>query len=71
VQSKGPEKENLQEEWFFVNGICTGQQWMVENVNLLANIFGRPITGIHNKTFGIFRRSPRMSDPARLQLHDL
>jgi hypothetical protein len=54
VQSKEPEKENLQEEWFFVNGVCTGHQWMIENVNLLANIFGRRITGIHNKTFGIF-----------------
>jgi hypothetical protein len=54
VQSKEPEEEKLQEEWFFVNGICVGQQWMIENVNLLANIFGRRITGIHNKTFGIF-----------------
>ncbi|KAM3582374.1 hypothetical protein VKS41_005019 [Umbelopsis sp. WA50703] len=57
VQSKEPKEtkeKKRQEEWFFVNGICVGQKWINENIDLLANIFGRRITGIHNKTFGIF-----------------
>ncbi|KAF9885229.1 hypothetical protein FE257_000589 [Aspergillus nanangensis] len=41
------------ELWFFINGICTGENWLQSNLTLLANVFRREIVGIHNPTKGL------------------
>ncbi|KAG2022368.1 hypothetical protein CC2G_000124 [Coprinopsis cinerea AmutBmut pab1-1] len=54
IQSDYPDVEDKDgEKWIFVNGILTGTSWLKENVNVLAHTFGRPVTGIHNRTFGL------------------
>lgn len=40
------------ESWLFVNGVCTDRGWLELNCEMLAERFGRRITGIHNRTFG-------------------
>lgn len=46
-------EEHAHESWIFVNGVAAGEAWMLANINRLALTFGRPVTGIHNKTAGI------------------
>ncbi|TFK21637.1 hypothetical protein FA15DRAFT_696226 [Coprinopsis marcescibilis] len=46
------EKEG--EAWVFINGVMVGSTFLRDNVNLLSKTFQRPITGIHNRTFGFF-----------------
>ncbi|KAI5789019.1 hypothetical protein EDC01DRAFT_747575 [Geopyxis carbonaria] len=41
------------EHWLFVNGICSGRSWTAAAVDELSLQFARPVTGIHNRTFGI------------------
>ncbi|KAG0633965.1 hypothetical protein HOY80DRAFT_988791 [Tuber brumale] len=47
----GPEIWN-HEKWVFVNGVAAGNHWLQANVDMISEIFGRPVTGIHNRTYG-------------------
>ncbi|CUS10898.1 unnamed protein product, partial [Tuber aestivum] len=40
------------ENWVFVNGVAAGNHWLQANVDMISEIFGRPVTGIHNRTYG-------------------
>lgn len=39
------------ERWVFVNGIMTGNNGLQENIDTIAQNFGRPVVGIHNQTY--------------------
>lgn len=39
--------------WIFVNGVSVGRHWLQSNLDLLALTFRRPVTGVHNRTYGI------------------
>lgn len=41
------------ERWLFINGCMTGHRGLQLNINRLSMTFGRPVTGIHNQTYGI------------------
>ncbi|MCJ1386266.1 hypothetical protein MMC17_009392 [Xylographa soralifera] len=41
------------ERWLFINGCITGHRGLQLNINRLAETFGRPVTGIHNQTYGL------------------
>ena len=41
------------ERWLFLNGILTEGIDLQKNVDAIARVFGRPVLGIHNKTYGI------------------
>lgn len=41
------------ERWIFVNGICAGTRWLQENLDMISTIFRRPVTGVHNRTYGL------------------
>ncbi|MCJ1399605.1 hypothetical protein MMC11_002807 [Xylographa trunciseda] len=45
--------EHKHERWLFINGCITGHRGLQLNVNQLAKTFGRPVTGIHNQTYGL------------------
>ncbi|KAF2146735.1 uncharacterized protein K452DRAFT_282924 [Aplosporella prunicola CBS 121167] len=47
------DKEHPDEYWIFINGVSVGRYWLQANVDRLAKIFGRPVTGIHNPTNGM------------------
>ncbi|KAK0654439.1 hypothetical protein DIS24_g5239 [Lasiodiplodia hormozganensis] len=47
------EHEHPDEYWIFINGVAVGRYWLQANLDRLARIFGRPVTGIHNKTNGL------------------
>ncbi|KKA27008.1 hypothetical protein TD95_000519 [Thielaviopsis punctulata] len=46
-----PEHKN--EQWIFINGVATGENWLQNSLDRLAVTFGRPVMGIHNRTFGL------------------
>ncbi|KAF2442034.1 hypothetical protein P171DRAFT_522936 [Karstenula rhodostoma CBS 690.94] len=39
--------------WIYLNGVSVGRHWLQSNLDLLALTFRRPITGVHNRTYGI------------------
>lgn len=39
------------EQWIFLNGVAVGKHWLQSNVDRLALTFGRPVLGVHNKTY--------------------
>jgi hypothetical protein len=41
------------ERWFFLNGCCVSGHNVQQNVDVLAETFGRPIFAIHNRTYGV------------------
>ncbi|KZF22895.1 hypothetical protein L228DRAFT_139030 [Xylona heveae TC161] len=41
------------ERWVFVNGIMTSHYGLQRNCERLAETFGRPIVGVHNRSYGI------------------
>ncbi|KAI5798575.1 hypothetical protein FPQ18DRAFT_254108 [Pyronema domesticum] len=45
--------EHPEEKWIFVNGICAGTRYLQENLDMISNIFKRPVTGVHNRSYGI------------------
>ncbi|PGH13713.1 hypothetical protein AJ80_06218 [Polytolypa hystricis UAMH7299] len=53
----GKEPDNFRkrddERWVFINGILDGNRGLQRNCNRLALLFGRPIVGIHNPTYGL------------------
>ncbi|KAJ5382139.1 hypothetical protein N7517_000050 [Penicillium concentricum] len=49
VERPGHERER----WLYINGIGAGHHWVQMNVDQLSYIFGRKVTGVHNRTAGI------------------
>ncbi|KAH7010575.1 uncharacterized protein B0I36DRAFT_341639 [Microdochium trichocladiopsis] len=43
---------NQHERWVYINGIATGRTIIRQNLQLLHNLFGRPLLGINNRTYG-------------------
>ncbi|KAI4159867.1 MAG: hypothetical protein LQ342_006195 [Letrouitia transgressa] len=41
------------ERWLFVNGIATGHSGLQNNVDRISLTFGRPVIGIHNRSYGL------------------
>lgn len=41
------------ERWFFLNGCCVSGHNVQQNVDVLAETFGRPIFAVHNRTYGV------------------
>lgn len=41
------------ERWFFLNGCCVSGHNLQMNVDVLSETFGRPVFGIHNRTYGV------------------
>ncbi|KAK7191886.1 hypothetical protein PSPO01_02335 [Paraphaeosphaeria sporulosa] len=39
--------------WIYLNGVSVGRHWLQSNLDLLAMTFRRPVTGVHNRTYGI------------------
>ncbi|KAK7530359.1 uncharacterized protein J3D65DRAFT_153807 [Phyllosticta citribraziliensis] len=48
-----PFKALDKEKWYFVNGVGTSHRALQHTVDRLAITFQRPITGIHNRTYGV------------------
>jgi hypothetical protein len=46
-------ERNSSERWFFLNGCCVSGHNLQQNVDVLAETFGRPIFAIHNRTYGV------------------
>ncbi|EON65266.1 hypothetical protein W97_04504 [Coniosporium apollinis CBS 100218] len=46
-------KQHPTEKWFFINGIGTSRTLVQHTCNRLAATFKRPITGVHNRSYGI------------------
>ena len=42
------------EQWIFINGCVVGHPILRQNIDRLSRIFGRKVTGIHNRTRGTF-----------------
>ncbi|KAL9041103.1 MAG: hypothetical protein Q9180_001503 [Flavoplaca navasiana] len=42
------------ERWIFINGCVVGHPILRQNIDRLSKLFGRKITGIHNRTDGTF-----------------
>ncbi|KGO74953.1 hypothetical protein PITC_031910 [Penicillium italicum] len=49
VEQPGHERER----WLYINGIAAGSHWVQMNINQLSYMFGRKVTGVHNRTAGI------------------
>ncbi|KGO40638.1 hypothetical protein PEXP_071420 [Penicillium expansum] len=49
VEQPGHERER----WLYINGIAAGDHWVQMNIDQLSYIFGRKVTGVHNRTAGI------------------
>ncbi|KAJ5157972.1 uncharacterized protein N7500_007623 [Penicillium coprophilum] len=49
VERPGHERER----WLYINGIAAGHHWVQMNIDQLSYIFGRKVTGVHNRTAGI------------------
>ncbi|CAI7654856.1 unnamed protein product [Penicillium palitans] len=49
VEQPGHERER----WLCINGIAAGHHWVQMNIDQLSHIFGRKVTGVHNRTAGI------------------
>nr|CAG8614355.1 13902_t:CDS:1 [Entrophospora candida] len=49
-----PEDDTYYEEkWFFINGVMTNTNWLDLNCKYLESRFGRGVTGILNRSYGI------------------
>lgn len=46
-------RDHSNESWIYVNGCAAGYATLQRDVDCLAYIFGRKITGIHNRTYGL------------------
>lgn len=50
-----PEKEvNTEEQWFFLNGVMVNENWLDENCKYLEKRFNTGVTGILNRSYGLF-----------------
>lgn len=52
-QVDGVKDKFKNEYWLFVNGIATSHAQLQSTVNNLSATFGRPVTGVHNQSWGI------------------
>ncbi|KAF9735727.1 hypothetical protein PMIN06_010115 [Paraphaeosphaeria minitans] len=41
------------ERWIYLNGVSVGRHWLQSNLDRLARTFRRPVTGVHNRTYGL------------------
>ncbi len=48
-----PRNPYPRESWLFLNGICTDERVLELNARCLHRLFGRPLTLLHNQTYGI------------------
>jgi len=49
-----PESDTYDEEkWFFINGVLTHRNWLDLNCKYLESRFGRGVTGILNRSYGV------------------
>ena len=46
--------QHADERWIFINGCAVGHPILRQNIARLSKLFGRKVTGIHNKTHGTF-----------------
>src|SRR5437016_4625389 len=46
--------KHIEEKWFFINGILTTEEGLDENCMYLEERFDRGVTGILNRSYGIF-----------------
>ena len=60
VSSSNPElipantlAEHATECWLFVNGCASGYHTLQRDIDCISCVFGRKVTGIHNKTYGL------------------
>ncbi|CAB4381444.1 unnamed protein product [Rhizophagus irregularis] len=51
-----PPKEQTKddEKWFFINGVTVNEEWLDQNCKYLEERFGIGVTGILNRSYGIF-----------------
>lgn len=49
----GTQNPTPEQAWFFINGICTDRSVVELNAQYLYELFGRPLTVLHNYTRGI------------------
>jgi hypothetical protein len=42
------------EKWFFINGVTVNEEWLDQNCKYLEERFGIGVTGILNRSYGIF-----------------
>ncbi|KAL4891594.1 hypothetical protein BDV59DRAFT_66208 [Aspergillus ambiguus] len=45
--------EHHREHWIFLNGVAVGRRWLQNSIDRLAYSFGRRVTGVHNRTYGM------------------
>lgn len=43
----------VNERWFFINGISVDDNWLFKNCIHLEDRFNQPVTGIHNRSYGV------------------
>ena len=41
------------ERWVFINGCASGRSNLQGDIDTISGVFGRPVLGIHNRTFGL------------------
>jgi hypothetical protein len=46
------DRNNMNEVWYFINGMCTNEEIIKINCEYLSQIFKRTIIGLHNPTNG-------------------
>jgi hypothetical protein len=44
----------VKEKWFFINGVIGNEEWLDQNCKYLEERFGVKVTGILNRSYGIF-----------------
>ncbi|KAF2013267.1 hypothetical protein BU24DRAFT_233624 [Aaosphaeria arxii CBS 175.79] len=47
------EDQHSKERWIYMNGVSVGKHWFQGNLDRLAMTFRRPVTGVHNPTYGV------------------
>jgi hypothetical protein len=45
---------NVEEKWFFINGVLVNEDWLEGNCRYLEERFNTGVTGILNRSYGIF-----------------
>lgn len=49
-----PEREvNVEDQWFFINGVLVNENWLDENCKYLEKRFNTGVTGILNRSYGL------------------
>ena len=45
---------NVEDQWFFINGVMVNENWLDENCRYLEERFSTGVTGILNRSYGLF-----------------